>query len=59
MPAPAATNHYAGLLEIRTPYLEDKHPTTRRMPESILAMEKEHADELADLPQDVNFGLRA
>ena len=28
MPAPAATNHYAGLLEIRIQSLDDKHPTT-------------------------------
>jgi len=30
-------------------YLGDKDPTTRRMLESILAVEEEHADELADL----------
>ncbi len=31
--------------------LEDQDPTTRRMLESILAMEEEHADDLADLLQ--------
>ena len=30
-------------------YLGDKDPTTQRMLESILAVEEEHADELADL----------
>ena len=30
-------------------YLGDKDPTTRRLLESILAVEEEHADELADL----------
>ena len=30
-------------------YLGDKDPTTRRMMEGILAVEEEHADELADL----------
>jgi bacterioferritin len=30
-------------------YLGDKDPTTRRMLEAILAVEEEHADELADL----------
>jgi bacterioferritin len=30
-------------------YLGDKDPTTRRMLEGILAVEEEHADELADL----------
>lgn len=32
-------------------YLGDKDPTTRRLLESILAVEEEHADELADLLQ--------
>jgi len=32
-------------------YLEDKDPTTRRLLESILAVEEEHAEELADLLQ--------
>jgi bacterioferritin len=32
-------------------YLDDKDPTTRRMLESILAMEEEHADDMADLLQ--------
>ena len=31
------------------PYLGDQDPTTRRMMEGILAVEEEHADELADL----------
>jgi len=30
-------------------YLGDRDPTTRRMLEGILAVEEEHADELADL----------
>ena len=30
-------------------YLSDRDPTTRRMLEEILAVEEEHADELADL----------
>lgn len=30
-------------------YLGDQDPTTRRMLEGILAMEEQHADELADL----------
>ncbi len=30
-------------------YLQDNDPTTKRMLESILAVEEEHADELADL----------
>lgn len=34
-------------------YLGDKDPTTRRMLESILAMEEEHADDLADLLQHI------
>lgn len=34
-------------------YLSDKDPTTRRMLESILAVEEEHADELADLLQHI------
>jgi bacterioferritin len=32
-------------------YLGDKDPTTRRMLESILAVEEEHADDLSDLLQ--------
>jgi bacterioferritin len=42
-------------------FLGDKDPTTRRMLESILAVEEEHADELADLLQqaDVPSGLAA
>ena len=34
-------------------YLGDQDPTTRRMLESILAVEEEHADDLADLLQVV------
>ncbi len=34
-------------------FLGDKDPTTRRMLESILAVEEKHADELADLLQAV------
>jgi bacterioferritin len=34
-------------------YLGDKDPTTRRLLETILAVEEQHADELADLLQDV------
>jgi len=30
-------------------YIGDKDPTTRRMLEEILAVEEEHADDLADL----------
>ncbi len=40
-------------------YLDDQDPTTRRMLESILAMEEQHADELADLLQEVPAGLKA
>jgi len=42
-------------------YLGDKDPTTRRMLESILAVEESHADELADLLQqaDMPSGLAA
>lgn len=43
----------------RLQYLGDKDPATRRMLESILAVEEEHADELADLVQDVHSGLKA
>lgn len=34
-------------------YLGDRDPTTRRMLEEILAMEEKHADELADLLEDL------
>ena len=34
-------------------YLGDKDPTTRRMLESFLAVEEEHADDMADLLQHV------
>lgn len=59
MPAPAATNRYAGLVKIRIHYLDDKDPTTRRMLESILAVEEEHTDELAGPLQDMPSGLKA
>lgn len=38
-------------------YLDDQDPTTRRLLESILAVEEQHADELADLLQGVPAGL--
>ena len=34
-------------------YLGDKDPTTRRMMEEILASEEDHADDMADLLQDL------
>lgn len=34
-------------------FLDNKDPTTRRMLESILAMEEEHADDMADLLQGI------
>lgn len=34
-------------------YLHDKDPTTRRMLEGILAVEEEHADDMADLLQAI------
>ena len=37
-------------------YLGDKDPTTRRMLEAILAVEEQHADELADLLQVPHTG---
>jgi len=39
-------------------YLADQDPTTRRMLEGILAVEEQHADELADLLQDVPAKLK-
>jgi bacterioferritin len=39
-------------------YLGDQDPTTQRLLKSILAVEEEHADELADLLQDVPASLR-
>lgn len=39
-------------------YLGDKHPTTRRMMEGILAMEEEHADDLVSLLEDLAPGSR-
>lgn len=38
-------------------YLGTQDSTTRRMLESILAVEEEHADELADLLEDLPSGL--
>jgi bacterioferritin len=40
-----AIDSYRDIIE----YLADKDPTTRRMMEGILAVEEEHADELAEL----------
>lgn len=37
-------------------FLDEDDPTTRRLLESILAMEEEHADELSDLLQDMPMG---
>lgn len=42
-----AIDSYRGMIQ----YLGDDDPTTRRMLESVLAVEEEHADELADLLQ--------
>ena len=42
-----AIDSYRGFIQ----YLGDKDPTTRRMLESILAVEEQHADELAGLLQ--------
>ena len=39
-------------------YLENKDPTTRRMLEAILAVEEEHADEMADLLQGLPAELK-
>jgi bacterioferritin len=52
-----AIDSYRGFIR----YLADKDPTTRRLLESILAVEEQHADELADLLQDVGLpsGLAA
>ncbi|HEY3074149.1 MAG TPA: ferritin-like domain-containing protein [Burkholderiales bacterium] len=52
-----AIDSYRGFIQ----YLADKDPTTRRLLESILAVEESHADELADLLQDVGmpYGLAA
>jgi bacterioferritin len=49
-----AIDSYRGFIQ----YLGDKDPTTRRLLESILAVEESHADELADLLQDAS-GLAA
>ena len=40
-----AIDSYRGMIQ----YLGDQDPTTRRMLETILAMEENHADEMADL----------
>jgi len=49
-----AVDSYREMVE----YLGDKDPTTRRLLESILAMEEEHADEMSDLlerlPPDIH-----
>jgi bacterioferritin len=37
-------------------YIADKDPTTRRMLEGILAMEEEHADDLASLLEELGQG---
>lgn len=42
-----AIDSYRGMIQ----YLGDNDPTTRRMLEDVLAVEEEHADELADLLQ--------
>ena len=39
-------------------YLGDQDPTTRRMLESVLAVEEEHADDLADLLQVIPVQAR-
>lgn len=39
-------------------YLADKDPTSRRVMESILAVEEEHADEMADLLQGMPEKMR-
>jgi len=52
-----AIDSYRGFIQ----YLGDKDPTTRRLLESILAVEEQHADELADLLPEVGMpsGLAA
>ena len=52
-----AIDSYRGFIQ----YLGDKDPTSRRLLETILAVEEQHADELADLLQDVGMpsGLAA
>lgn len=44
-----AIDSYRGFIQ----YLGSKDPTTRRMLETILAVEEEHAEELADLLQEL------
>jgi len=52
-----AIDSYRGFIQ----YLGDKDPTTRRLLESILTVEEGHADELADLLEEVGLpaGLAA
>jgi bacterioferritin len=50
-----AIESYRGFIQ----YLDDKDPTTRRLLESILAVEEEHADELADLLNGVPSEMKA
>lgn len=50
-----AIDSYRGFIQ----YLGDKDPTTRRLLESILAVEEQHADELSGLLQDGPSGLAA
>lgn len=47
-----AIDSYRGMVQ----YLGDKDPTSRRLMEEILAKEEEHADELADLVQELPKG---
>jgi bacterioferritin len=53
--SPEGLDSYRDIIQ----YHDDKDPTTRRMLESILAVEAKHADELAGLLQDVPAGLMA
>lgn len=49
-----AIDSYRGVIK----YLGDQDPTTRRVLESILAVEEKHADELADLLTNLPDALR-
>jgi len=49
-----AIDSYRAIIE----YVGQSDPTTRRLLESILAVEEEHADELADLLQDAHPGMK-
>ncbi|MGB8339574.1 MAG: ferritin-like domain-containing protein [Burkholderiales bacterium] len=49
-----AIDSYRGFIQ----YLDNKDPTTRRMLESILAVEEEHADDMADLLQGMASGKK-